>query len=105
MNPQWVCYKLEETIEMPSTDLLASHQRKCGCALAARQKGEVHHLDTGVSHYSWGMCTTSAECKTVMTAVLTVKSGMDPHMISRDFGWFGNGFDCVAVTKVRSSWS
>jgi hypothetical protein len=25
------------------------------------------------------MCTTSAECKTVITAVLTVKSGMDPQ--------------------------
>jgi hypothetical protein len=58
-----------------------------------------------VSHYSWGMCTTSAECKTVMITVLTVKSGVDPHMISRDFGWFGNGFDCVVATKVRSSWS
>jgi hypothetical protein len=31
---------------------------------------------------SWGMCTTSAECKTVITIVLTVMSGMDPHMIS-----------------------
>jgi hypothetical protein len=31
---------------------------------------------------SWGMCTTSTECKTVITAVLTVMSGMDPHMIS-----------------------
>jgi hypothetical protein len=34
-------------------------------------------------HDSWGMCTTSVECKTVITAVLTVMSGMDPHMISR----------------------
>jgi hypothetical protein len=33
---------------------------------------------------SWGMCTTSAECKkTVIIAVLTVMRGMDPHMISR----------------------
>jgi hypothetical protein len=31
---------------------------------------------------SWGNCTTSAECKTVLTAMLTVMSGMDPHMIS-----------------------
>jgi hypothetical protein len=31
---------------------------------------------------SWGMCTTSAECKTVITAMLMVMSGMDPHMIS-----------------------
>jgi hypothetical protein len=28
------------------------------------------------------MCTTSAECKTVITTVLMVMSGMDPHMIS-----------------------
>jgi hypothetical protein len=33
-------------------------------------------------HDSWGMCTTSAECKTVITTVLMVLSGMDPHMIS-----------------------
>jgi hypothetical protein len=31
---------------------------------------------------SWGMCTTSAECKTVITAVLTIMSSIDPHMIS-----------------------
>jgi hypothetical protein len=31
---------------------------------------------------SWGMCTTSPECKTVITVVLTVMSGIDPHMIS-----------------------
>jgi hypothetical protein len=35
------------------------------------------------------MCTTSAECKTVITAVLTVMSGMDPHMISGTWDWFG----------------
>jgi hypothetical protein len=33
-------------------------------------------------HDSWGMCTTSTECKTIIRAVLTVMSGMDPHMIS-----------------------
>jgi hypothetical protein len=31
---------------------------------------------------SWGMCTTSAECKTVITVMLTITIGMDPHMIS-----------------------
>jgi hypothetical protein len=31
---------------------------------------------------SWGMRTTFAECKIVITAMLTVMSGMDPHMIS-----------------------
>jgi hypothetical protein len=34
-------------------------------------------------HDLWGMCTTSTECKIVITVVLTVMSGMDPHMISR----------------------
>jgi hypothetical protein len=28
------------------------------------------------------MCTTSTECKTVITVVLTVMIGMDPQMIS-----------------------
>jgi hypothetical protein len=41
------------------------------------------------NHDSWVTCTTSAECKTVITAVLMVMSGMDPHMISGNtgFGW------------------
>jgi hypothetical protein len=29
MKPQWICYKLDETIEKPCSDLLAIHQRKC----------------------------------------------------------------------------
>jgi hypothetical protein len=39
------------------------------------------------NHDSWGTCTTSAQCKTVITVVLTVMSGMDPHMISGNLGW------------------
>jgi hypothetical protein len=46
------------------------------------------------------MCTISVECKTVITAVLTVKSDMDPHMISQDFGWFGDS----SVVRI-SNWS
>jgi hypothetical protein len=46
------------------------------------------------------MCTTFEECKTVIIAMLTVKSSMDPHMISWDFGWFGNS----SVVRI-SSWS
>jgi hypothetical protein len=43
------------------------------------------------NHDSRVTCTTSAECKTVITVVLTVISGMDPHMISGNpgFGWVG----------------
>jgi hypothetical protein len=33
-------------------------------------------------HDPWGTCTTSTECKIVITDVLTVMSGMDPHMIT-----------------------
>jgi hypothetical protein len=39
------------------------------------------------NHDSWITCTTSAECKTVITAVLTIMSDMDPHMISENLGW------------------
>jgi hypothetical protein len=45
------------------------------------------------NHDSWVTCTTSVECKTVITVVLTVMSGVDPHMISGNIGfglvWFG----------------
>jgi hypothetical protein len=39
------------------------------------------------NHDSGGTCTTSAKCKTVITAVVTVMSGMDTHMISGNLGW------------------
>jgi hypothetical protein len=43
------------------------------------------------NHNTWVTCTTSAECKTVITAMLTVMSGMDPHMVSGNpgFSWVG----------------
>jgi hypothetical protein len=44
-------------------------------------------LATKDNHDSWGMCTSSIECKTVMTVVLTIMSGMDPHTIS--VTWIG----------------
>jgi hypothetical protein len=51
------------------------------------------------NHDSWVTCTTSAECKTVITAVLTVMSGMDPHMISGN-PWFGLvRFGLVGLSK------
>jgi hypothetical protein len=39
------------------------------------------------NHDSGGTCTTSVECKMVITVMLTVMSGMDPHMISGNLGW------------------
>jgi hypothetical protein len=44
------------------------------------------------NHDSWVTCTTSAECKTVITVVLTVMSSMDPHMISSNLRWVWFGF-------------
>jgi hypothetical protein len=39
------------------------------------------------NHDSWVTCTTSLECKTIITAMLMLMSGMDPHMISETLGW------------------
>jgi hypothetical protein len=66
-----------ETIEQHCSDVLAHTPEVC--------KGT--HLYNGYLTIkndceSWGLCTTSAECKTVITVVLTVMSGMDPHVIS-----------------------
>jgi hypothetical protein len=48
------------------------------------------------NHDSWGTCTTSAECKTVIIVVFMVMSGMDPHMISGTGGVdFGEVFGWV----------
>jgi hypothetical protein len=33
------------------------------------------------NHESWGMCSTSAECRTVMIVVLMVMNDIDPHTI------------------------
>jgi hypothetical protein len=69
-------HKLGESIEQLCSDVLAHTLEVC--------KGT--HLYNGYlaikdGHDSWGMCTTSAECKTIITSMLTVMSGMDPHMI------------------------
>jgi hypothetical protein len=51
------------------------------------------------NHESCGTSTTSIECKTIIIVLLTVMSGMDPHMISGIWGcvfvmsWLG----CVEV--------
>jgi hypothetical protein len=45
VKPQWVHYKLVETIEKSCSDLLASHQRKCECAWPAWQNEDVSHLE------------------------------------------------------------
>jgi hypothetical protein len=77
VKPQRVRCKLGKTIEQPYTDVLAHTLEVCeGTRLYNGYPTIKDDRD------SWGMCTTFAECKTVITAVLTVMSGMDPHMIS-----------------------
>jgi hypothetical protein len=92
VKPQWVRYKLDETIEQSCSDFL-THTLEV-CKSARRYNGWVIRLSED-NHDSWVTCTTSAECKTVITTVLTVMSGIDPHMIRWKpwvwldwFGWF-----------------
>jgi hypothetical protein len=84
VKPQWVRCKLGETIEQTCSDVLAHTPEVC--------KGT--RLYNGYSTIkddrdSWEMCTTSIEYKNVITVVLTVMSGMDPHMISGTRVGFG----------------
>jgi hypothetical protein len=55
------------------------------------------------NHDSWGICTTFIECKTIITIVLMVMSGMDPHIISGNLGWVlvKSWLDCVEVGFLR----
>jgi hypothetical protein len=55
------------------------------------------------NHDSWGTCTTSTECETIITVVLTVMSGMNPHMISGNLGWVlvKSWLGCVKEVFIR----
>jgi hypothetical protein len=66
-----------ETIEQPCSDVLAHTPEVYKGAHLYNEYSAIQDV-----HDSWGMCTTSVECKTILTVVLTVMSGMDPHMIS-----------------------
>jgi hypothetical protein len=77
VKPQRVCCKLGKTIEQPCSDVLA-HTPEVGKGTRLYNG----YLAIKDDHDSWGMCTTSTECKTVIIAMLMVMSGMDPHMIS-----------------------
>jgi hypothetical protein len=54
------------------------------------------------NHNSCETCT-AVKCKTVITAVLTVMSGMDPHMISGNLGWVfvKSCLGCVEMGFIR----
>jgi hypothetical protein len=76
VKPQRVRCKLGKTIEQPYSDVLAHTPEVCkGTRL---YNGYPAIKD---DRNSWGMCTTSVECKAVLIVVLTVMSGIDPHII------------------------
>jgi hypothetical protein len=84
VKPQRVRYKLGETIEQPCSDVLAHTLEVCKGTHLYNRYSTIQD-----GHNIWGMCTTSAECKTVFSAkckivliaMLTVMSSMDPRMI------------------------
>jgi hypothetical protein len=78
VKPQRVCCKLGKTIKQPCSDVLVHTPELCK---GTRLYNEYPTIKD--DHDSWGMSTTSAERKTVITVVLTVMRVMDPHMISR----------------------
>jgi hypothetical protein len=77
VKPQRVRDKLGKTIEQPCSDVLAHTSEVCK---GTRMYNE--YPATEDDRNSWVTGTTSVECQTVITAVLMVMSGMDPHMIS-----------------------
>jgi hypothetical protein len=77
VKPQRVRCKLGKIIEQPCSDVLPHTPEVCkGTRLYNGYPATEDDRD------SWETCTTFAECKTVITTVLTVMSGMNPHMIS-----------------------
>jgi hypothetical protein len=76
MKPQWLRYRLGEAIEQSCSDILAHTPEVC-------KGSRLYNVYFTIqdNHDSWRMCTTSTDYKTVLTVVLTVMSGMDPHMI------------------------
>jgi hypothetical protein len=76
VKPQRIRCKLGKTNEQPCSHVLAHTLEVCKGTRLYNRYPAIND-----DHDSSGTCTTSVECKTVITAVLTVMSGMDPHMI------------------------
>jgi hypothetical protein len=77
VKPQRVRCKLGKTIEQPCSDIVAHTPEVCkGTRLYNGYPAIKDDRD------SWEMCTISVECRTIITVVLMVMSGMDPHKIS-----------------------
>jgi hypothetical protein len=55
------------------------------------------------NHDSWETCTTSTKCKTIITIVLAVMCGMDPHLIGGNLGWVfvKSRLGCIEVSFIK----
>ena len=69
------------------------------CAWSAHLRGWVQS-SSELLRELWWKCSTSAECKTDISAVLTVKSGLDPHMINK----LKDGFKSLFSYFLWSCW-
>ena len=81
-------HKLVEAVEQPCSGLPAHTPEVCKVIPGPRIAG-----DTGRPRLMGNVYHPCKE-KTVMTAVLTVKSSLDPHLISGNGwdGWIGHGW-------------
>jgi hypothetical protein len=98
VKPQWLHCKLGETIEHPCSDVLAHTTEVCRDAHLYNE-----YPASKDDHDSWGMCTTSTESQTVMTAMLMVMSSMDPQMISNTWVglvWVGQFWSVLLVRSI-----
>jgi hypothetical protein len=81
VKPQRVRCKLGKDNEQPCSDVLAHTPEVCkGTHLYYRYPAMKDDCD------SWGRCTTFAECKTVITAMLTIMSGMTLRLVKPGLG-------------------
>jgi hypothetical protein len=101
VKPQRVRCKLGKTIKQPCNDVLVHTLEVC--------KGtRLYNVYPAIKddRDSWGMCTTSSEFKTVITDMLTIMSGMDPHMISGTrVGLVGLGLVSLVVYVDPPQWT
>ena len=71
-----------DSLEKPRSVPMQSYLRKCDMVLGPHLHGWVQS-SSELLRELWWKCTTSAECKTDISAVLTVMSGLDPHKINK----------------------
>jgi hypothetical protein len=85
-HPDLVGHNLLENLCKGLVASLCNHTPVVWYGACAASHGWVQS-SSELLRYLWWKCTTSAECKTNRLAMLTVKSGLDPHMINWTWRW------------------